>query len=110
MPSEKWTIKSPLSGEALAEFIVEMQPLHAAETKAPETRGNGRPREDRGEKLTDPQRRFLFRLLAAQKVEGKQAEAHLREYFRVSQIGDITKADASEYINQLAKDRKDAGA
>lgn len=110
MPSEKWTIKSSLSGEILAEFIVEMQPLHAPETKTPETRGNGRPKQDNAERMTDPQRRYLFRLLAAQKVEGKQAEVHLREYFRVSQIGEITKEDASEYINHLTKDRKDAGA
>jgi hypothetical protein len=109
MRSEKWTIKIPHSGEVFAEFIVEAEPL-VAETKAPDVKGNGKPKEDRSEKMTDPQRRFLFRLLAAQKVEGKQAEVHLREYFRVTQISDITKADASEYINQLTKDRKDAGA
>lgn len=110
MRSEKWTIKSPLSGEVLAEFIVEADPIPVAQAKAADAKGNGRPRQDNGDKMTEPQKRFLFRLLAAQKVEGKQAEAHLKEYFRVSYLGDITKAAASDYINQLTKDRKDAGA
>jgi hypothetical protein len=110
MPSEKWTIKTLLLGDVVAEFIVETNPLPATEAKAADTKGNGRPKPDSAEKMTDPQRRYLFRLLAAQKIEGKQAEGHLREYFRVAQIGDITKADASEYINQLTKDRKDAGS
>lgn len=58
-----------------------------------------------GEKMTEPQRRYLFRLLASQKVEGKAAEEHLRKYFGVERLADITKAAASEYIDQLARDR-----
>ena len=34
MPIEKWTIKSPLSGDVLAEFIVETSPFSVAEAKA----------------------------------------------------------------------------
>jgi hypothetical protein len=58
--------------------------------------------------MTDPQKRFLFRLLGAQGVQGKDAEAHLKQYFKVANLRDISKASASEYINQLAKDRKEA--
>jgi hypothetical protein len=115
--SWRLTIKHP-SGEPLVALVVDCEPANGVLPHAPNrTDGNVRPgpRPDasRGEtdpKMTDPQRRFLFRLLAAQKVEGKQAESHLRDYFRVSNIGDITKAAASDYINQLTKDRKDAGA
>ena len=31
--------------------------------------------------MTDPQKRYLFRLLGAQGVQGKDAEAHLKQYF-----------------------------
>ena len=58
-----------------------------------------------GERMTDPQKRYLFRLLAAQGVEGKKAEEHLRDYFQVSRLADIPKPAASEYIDQLVKDR-----
>jgi hypothetical protein len=58
--------------------------------------------------MTDPQKRYLFRLLGAQGVQGKDAEAHLKQYFRVVRLQDVSKTAASDYINQLAKDRKDA--
>ena len=63
-----------------------------------------------GERMTDPQKRYLFRLLAAQKVEGKAAEEHLKTYFRVSRLMDIPKEAASSYIDQLVKDQKDAAS
>jgi hypothetical protein len=63
-----------------------------------------------GERMTDPQKRYLFRLLAAQKVEGKAAEEHLKTYFRVSRLTDIPKDAASTYIDQLVKDQKDAAS
>jgi hypothetical protein len=63
-----------------------------------------------GERMTEPQKRYLFRLLAAQKVEGKAAEEHLKTYFRVSRLTDIPKDAASTYIDQLVKDQKDAAS
>src|SRR5689334_11092124 len=66
--------------------------------------GNGQAGSD-GERMTDPQKRYLFRLLAAQGVEGKKAEEHLRNYFQVSRLTDVPKAAASEYIDQMVKDR-----
>lgn len=65
------------------------------------------PQGDGETRMTDPQKRYLFRLLGAQGVQGKDAEAQLKQYFRVANLRDVTKAMASEYINQLAKDRKD---
>ena len=66
--------------------------------------GNG----NNEEKLTDPQKRYLFRLLAAQGIEGKAAEEHLKDYFRVPAVKDVPKVAASGYIDQLAKGRKEA--
>ena len=65
---------------------------------------------DSGEQMTDPQKRYLFRLLAAQGIEGKKAEEHLKTYFRVSRLADITRSVASAYIDKLVKDRKDAAS
>jgi hypothetical protein len=65
------------------------------------------PQGDGEIRMTEPQKRYLFRLLGAQGVQGKDAEAQLKQYFRVANLRDITKAAASDYINQLAKDRKD---
>ena len=111
-----FTIRYP-NGEPLVAFLVECEPANgkagtasaATEPSAPSraqaaTNGtaNGEP------KMTDPQKRYLFRLLGAQGMQGKDAEAHLKQYFRVVNLRDVTKAAASDYINQLAKDRKDA--
>ena len=50
-----------------------------------------KPRNDDGPKMTENQKRFMFRLLGAQKVEGKEAEKHLKDYFKVAAVNDITK-------------------
>lgn len=107
MRSEKWTIKSPLSGEVLAEFIVEANPVPVAE-EIPPAASHEAKNGPQGEKMTEPQRRYLFRLLAAQKVEGKAAEKHLKDYFKVPSLGEISRQAASQYIDQLVKDQKDA--
>ncbi|MGH9462280.1 MAG: hypothetical protein ACRD1X_13755 [Vicinamibacteria bacterium] len=60
-------------------------------------------------KMTDPQKRYLFRLLAQQGVEGKKAEAHLREHFGVQNLRDVSKSGASELIEQMIADQKEAG-
>jgi hypothetical protein len=107
--AEKWTLKSPVSGEVFAEFLVETEALPAAgETPNQQGRDNGKHQV--AETMTEPQRRFLFRLLAAQKVTGKDAEQHLKAYFKVATLGAIPKEAASKYIDQMVKDKKDAEA
>jgi len=109
MRSEKWTIKSPLSGEVLGEFIVEANPVPVGEA-APAQPAKPATSQNAGEKMSEPQRRYLFRLLAAQKVTGKDAEKHLRDYFKVKALDEVTKQAASDYISQLKKDHEDATA
>jgi hypothetical protein len=113
----KWhfTIRRP-NGEPLMALLVECEqangeshPATPATDKSAPTRPqaatNGRAAGE--PTMTDPQKRYLFRLLGAQGVQGKDAEAQLKQYFRVMNLRDVSKAAASEYINQLAKDRKD---
>lgn len=113
--SWRFTIRHP-NGESLVALVVECEPANGhvpAVSGAANGAAKARPEVSKGDgesKMTEPQKRFIFRLLAAQKVEGRQAEGHLKEYFRVSALGEISKSAASEYINQLTKDRKDAGA
>lgn len=87
-------------GTVLAEEIIQIP----AKPASP----NGGQPTDTGERMTEPQKRYLFRLLAAQGVEGKTAEEHLKAYFKVARLAEITRNAASAYIDQLVKDRKDA--
>jgi hypothetical protein len=87
-------------GTAVAEEIIEIPAKDRISH-------NGGPPTDSDEPMTDPQRRYLFRLLAAQGVQGKKAEEHLRTYFKVTGLADISRSAASTYIDQLVKDRKD---
>src|SRR2546426_3482026 len=100
------TLKYPdgtpmFTGIVLAEEIVEMPTNNQPSP-------NGTPPATSAEKITEPQRRFLFRLLAAQKVTGKDAEKHLRDYFKVLNLADVPRQAPSEYIDQMDKDKKDA--
>ena len=90
------------TGMVSAEEIIETP----ARSSRPTT--NDQPPADNGERMTDPQKRYLFRLLGAQGTEGKKAEDHLKSYFGVARLTDIPKDAASKYIDQLAKDKKDA--
>src|SRR5262249_17507565 len=104
--TERWTLKSPESGEIIAKFLVEAEsletapPAPAAVASVPQTTSSSN-----GDRMTDPQKRYLFRLLAAQGVEGKKAEEHLKTHFKVSHLTDIDRQAASAYIDQLVKDR-----
>jgi hypothetical protein len=67
------------------------------------------PKTDTGPRMTENQKRFIFRLLAGQKVEGKDAERHLLDYFKVRSFSEIGKQEASQYIEELVRDQKDSG-
>jgi hypothetical protein len=54
--------------------------------------------------MTEPQRRYLFRLLAAQGFEGPEAHDELMERFAVKSLTDISKVDAAAMIDRLLKD------
>src|SRR6266540_6752396 len=45
-------------------------------------------------RMTEPQKRYLFRLLAQQGVDGKNAEERLKQLFQVRQLREVTKAAA----------------
>jgi len=65
-----------------------------------------RPKEGPGENqdpMTDAQKRYLFRLLADQGIEGDEAYQHLKKTFGVEYLRDAGKIEASRIIDQLLK-------
>lgn len=60
------------------------------------------------EKMTDAQRRYIFRLLAERGIEGDQASQQLLELAGVTAPGEVTRAKASEIIERLLQSPKPA--
>ena len=52
------------------------------------------------------QKRYLFRLLAEQGFEGDQAHEYLKKKFRVNNLQDVTKFEASQVIEKLLEGQK----
>ena len=107
------TIKSA-EGQPLVTFLVEGERVAATPPEpAASSSGNSGPNhpvpETDGEpRMTDPQKRYLFRLLAEKGVEGKKAEDHLRDHFKVRALREVSKAAASQLIEQMVAERKEA--
>ena len=52
------------------------------------------------------QKRYLFRLLAEQGIEGDTASENLKERFNVASLQEVTKAEASHVIERLLEELK----
>ena len=80
---------------------------NAPGNRKPETRnergqGNG---TQNGEAMTEAQRRYLFRILAEEGVEGDAAFEKLKSLFDVDALKDVTKRDASKMIERLLENQ-----
>ena len=58
--------------------------------------------------MTDAQKRYLFRLLADQGIEGDKAHERLKELFQVDSLKEVTKLEASKMIERLIEEAKGA--
>lgn len=70
-----------------------------SETKGEKTQTSSQQNND--STMTDPQKRYLFRILADQGIEGDKAHEHLKKLFQVERLKDVTKFEASKMIEQL---------
>ena len=61
-----------------------------------------------GPRMTEPQRRYLFRLLAEDGLDAAAAEAQLKQIFQVTSLRQVSRTAASERIDQLVTERKEA--
>jgi hypothetical protein len=104
-------LKSPDGSPAFTGIVTidEITQIPSRETPSP----NGLPapiasvpgaKNDRDTSMTEPQRRYLFRLFAAQGVEPKDAETQIKTYFGVTTLTAILKTEASQLIDELLRD------
>lgn len=68
----------------------------------PATQGNQPPVD--GEPMTESQKRYLFRILAARGIEGNQAYDHLKNALHVRNLKDATKKETSVLIDRLVNE------
>ena len=59
-----------------------------------------------GKEMTAAQKRFLFRLMAGQGIDGDKAHEQLKELFQVDSLKDVSKYEASEMIERLLEESK----
>ena len=72
------------------------------ESKTEKNSGNGSPNS---EAMTEAQRRYLFRILAEQGIEGDAAFERLKSLFDVSVLKEVSKRDASKMIERLLEEQ-----
>ncbi len=73
-----------------------------SEPRSSGNQGNG---SQNNEAMTEAQRRYLFRILAEQGIEGDVAFEKLKELFDVSVLKEVSKRDASKMIERLLEDQ-----
>ena len=83
----------------------EQPTLPDAKESAPQI-GKEKTNGDTGEKMTSPQKRKLFRLLAVKGVTGEDAEAELKKRFQATNLDNVSKAEASQMIDKMLKEDK----
>jgi hypothetical protein len=59
-----------------------------------------------GDRMTSPQRRKLFRVLAMKGIEGEKAHEELKKLFRSASLDLVGKAEASQMIDHLVREDK----
>jgi hypothetical protein len=100
----------PLCTVLLSRERTELETLASAPapgTAAPPTASNGEGRSEPEPRMTEPQRRYLFRLLAQQGIDGKAADGHLKQLFQVATLRAVSKTAASQLIEQLIANQKE---
>ena len=82
-----------------------------------ETKAQKKPKEPEKEKakasskreeplMTEAQKRYLFRILADNGIEGYKAHQQLKELFQVDSLREVSKLEASRMIERLLEEAK----
>lgn len=71
-----------------------------------ERKGNSNNHQTDESLMTDAQKRYLFRLLAEQGIEGDKAHEYLKDSFQVSYLKEASKFDACKMIERLLEENK----
>lgn len=108
-------IKLPDNGEIAIVIYVFKKNLEEKREPVPQAGGNGpgngkkEPKKPDAEKpaepMTDPQKSYLFRLLAEQGMEGDDAYSYLKILFGVENLKEVSKSEASSAIQELINNK-----
>jgi len=79
------------------------RPLPQDSRPRPQAGGNGAL-------MTEAQRRYLFRILAGQGLQGDAAHEYLQDVLGVSSLKDVTKQQATQAIDRLLQEVPDGAA
>ena|SRR5260221_4973678 len=98
---------------------LEFSPPKGRRNASTPTDGTGKPASDPKEAnrfpdrshhtaapMTDAQKRYLFRILAEQGLEGDAASEHLKNLLQVNTLKEVTKQEASRAIERLLEKSK----
>ncbi len=104
-------LRVTVKGEPGTELQKESRPT--AEEKGGNGKGNGEKHQggngSNHPTMTDAQKRYLFRLLAGEGIEGEAAYDELRKAFRVENLKQVTKQEASQEIERRLAAQKEGG-
>ncbi len=112
------------SGELLFSLSLiekkEANPESPKPEEKPANKKGGDGRKEQGKKepgpgnndalMTDAQKRYLFRILAEQGLEGEKAHDELKKSFAVDSLKKVTKLEASREIERRLEAQKGGGA
>jgi hypothetical protein len=89
------------------EIILEDNPKTTAEKpQAKKEEPKASAPEEKEPIMTQAQKRYLFRILAEQGIEGDEAYQYLRDFFQVDSLKEVTKLEASKAIEHLIAEGK----
>ncbi len=93
------------------EVVLEDSPEVSADQKREARKEKVQSREQQEEepKMTDAQKRYLFRILAEHGIEGDKAHQQLKDLFQVDSLKEISKLEASKMIERLLEETKGGG-
>ncbi len=110
------TVTTP-AGQSLFTVLLtreRTEPTSSASACAPADAMTARPHEPTGgseaePRMTEPQKRYLFRLLAQQGIDATAVEGHLKEVFQVATLREVSKTAASQLIEGIIMTQKEVG-
>jgi len=89
------------------EIILEDNPkTNVEKSEAKEEEPKASAPEEKEPIMTQAQKRYLFRILAEQGIEGDKAYQYLRDFFQVDSLKEVTKLEASKAIEHLIAEGK----
>ncbi|HUI28975.1 MAG TPA: hypothetical protein VLX91_02070 [Candidatus Acidoferrales bacterium] len=98
--------EDPAKSQPAASLPASKPPIPSGGNGTKPQNGNGKMTTE--EMMTEPQKKYLFRIMAMREKIGDEAHDELKRLFKVKTLKDVTKLDASRMIEELLK-KENAG-